>query len=108
MKKKTLFAIFAFLVSAVLPFGAKAEESAFIKDFTASYKAMKSDRAAALVRQYKSAIPAEVEFLINEAASKDKIYFEKMELLDVANALAAMNIEWNAGDPGLLMKVEDI
>lgn len=108
MKKKTLFAVFTFLISAVLPFSARAEESAFIKDFTASYKAMKSDRAAALVRQYKNAIPAEVEFLLKEAASKDKSYFERIDILDVANALAAMNVEWNAGDAGLLKKVEDV
>ncbi|MFZ3072366.1 MAG: c(7)-type cytochrome triheme domain-containing protein [Thermodesulfobacteriota bacterium] len=108
MKKKILLAIFALLIFSVLPFEAMAEESAFIKDFTQSYRASNLARLSALVKKYKDAIPEEVESLIKDAAANDKTYFERMDILDVANVLATMHIEWNAGDPNLLKKVEDI
>ncbi len=83
-----------------------AGQSDFRQRFIENRQAMRFQAQSFLVRQNKDIVPEEVEKLIKEASSGDKSFAEKMYLLDIANAMAKMHVEWNNGDPALLEKVE--
>ena len=59
-----------------------------------------------LVKENREIMPAEIENLMEEAMAEDKDFRERMRLLDSANAMATMHMEWNAGDKGLLEKIQ--
>jgi c(7)-type cytochrome triheme protein len=59
-----------------------------------------------LVKQNGDIIRGEIKGLIKEAEVKDIKFGEKMFLLDIASAMAKMNIEWNKGDRNQLDKIE--
>lgn len=83
-----------------------AEESKFRKQFVEHYTAINLQMLSIIVKQNKDVIEAEVNSLITEAMMPEKKYQEKMYLLDIANAMATMNIHWNNGNEELLNKVE--
>lgn len=104
---KQIIAGFVFalaLLGAV--FHLKAEESQFRKQFIENYRTNNFYAQTNLVKKNKDNIPSEINLLITEAMSPDKNYQQRMELLDIANAMATMNIHWNNGDEELLKKVE--
>ena len=77
----------------------------FREEFTASYKANNFNYIASLVRANSSIMPATVRSIIKEAMSEDIGYGRRMELLDIASAMASMHKHWNF-DPELIKEVE--
>ncbi|MEK6539254.1 MAG: c(7)-type cytochrome triheme domain-containing protein [Deltaproteobacteria bacterium] len=96
------------LISILIASAINAEESKFRKQFIESYRANNVQALSVIIRQNKDTISAEVDALINEAMSSEKNYLERMGILDIANAMAAMNIHWNNGDEKLLKRVETL
>lgn len=104
--KKTGFAIllvFAMLFSSTTAGAA----SNFRKQFEESYRANRFDALGFLVRTNKAAIPGEIKALMKEALSPEKGYAERMELLDLASAMASMYKHWHNSD-ALANEVESI
>src|SRR3989337_2358859 len=96
------------LISILIASAINAEESKFRKQFIESYKANNVQVLSVIIRQNKDTISVEVDGLINEAMSSEKNHLERMGILDIANAMATMNIHWNNGDEKLLKKVETL
>ncbi|MBI3398896.1 MAG: cytochrome c3 family protein [Deltaproteobacteria bacterium] len=86
----------------------RAEESRFRKQFIENYKTNSLQAQSILIKQNKDKIADEVNSLINEAMLPEKNYQDRMYLLDIANAIATMNIHWNNGDEELLKKVDKL
>ena len=94
----------AFLVSISLP--ARAEGGAtFREQFIKNRDANKFKEQVALVKKNKDVMPAEVGALIEEAMERDKEFSERMDLLDLASAMASMHKFWNR-DEGPLKLLE--
>ncbi|MBI5048078.1 MAG: cytochrome c3 family protein [Deltaproteobacteria bacterium] len=85
-----------------------AEESQFRKKFMENHKANSLQAQSILIKKNKDIIPAEINSLITEAMLPEKSYQERVYLLDIAGAIATMNIHWNNGDEELLKKVEKL
>lgn len=109
MNKKThhtiLAALICVLVLALGLSGAIAGESRFRKDFSDAYAQNKFEGLAYLIKQNKKIVPAEVQSLVDDAMAEGRTYAEKMEMLDLANAMATMHREWNK-DGGPIAIVE--
>lgn len=95
MNKRTHQTILAVLISVFLLVlglsGASAEESRFRRDFSDAYAQNKFEGLAYLIKLNKKHVPAEVQLIISDAMAKGKTYAEKMEMLDLANAMATMH-----------------
>lgn len=109
MKKIILYA--AMLVSsiALVLFSLahlNAEESQFRKQFLENYYHEAFQAQSILIKKNKDIIEAEVNSLIAEAMLPEKTFQQKIQLLDFANSIATMHIQWNNGSEELLKKVE--
>lgn len=85
---------------------ASGAEVPFRKEFIENYRAMRHDYLSSLVRKNKFIIPGEVKALVEEASKGDKTFNERMELLDLASAMASMHRHWN-GDERPLKLVDE-
>jgi len=92
--------ILVFMLSAT----AGAENSRFREDFTKSYRAGRISALVYLVKANKETIPAEVRGIMDEALAPGTPYAEKMDLLDLASAMASMYRE-ASNDPSLADEV---
>lgn len=81
-------------------------ESKFRQDFTKSYMGNNFTALEYLVKNNKDIIPGEVKSLLQEALSGEKSYEDKMNLLDIANAMASMYSHWHGDDKPPLAEVE--
>ena len=81
--------------------------SNFRKQFEESYRANKFDALGYLVRTNKAIMPDEIKGIMKEALSPEKGYAERMELLDLASAMASMYKHWHNID-ALANEVESI
>jgi len=109
MKKIILYAAVPVLsITFVLLFmvNLNAEESQFRKQFLVNYYNDAFQAQSMLIKKYKDSIVSEVNALITEAMSPEKTYQQRMHLLDIANSIATMHIQWNDGSEELLKKVE--
>lgn len=86
----------------------KAEESQFRKRFIENYTTNSLMAQSILIKQNKDKIADEVNSLVTEAMMPEKSYQDRMYLLDIANAVATMNIHWNNAGEELLKKVEGL
>ncbi|MBI1911672.1 MAG: hypothetical protein HYS21_06685 [Deltaproteobacteria bacterium] len=99
MKKFTIAFIFTSL--ALLFIFSKfshSAESRFRQDFRTSYEQNRFDALGFLIRSNKNSVPAEVKGLIAEAMGPEKSYGERMQLLDLASAMASMYKHWFEDD----------
>lgn len=103
---KTFYSVTLFLL-VILFAGSALAESKFRSDFSASYRQNRFDALAYLVKANKDIMPGEVRSLIEEASSPDKPFQEKMDLLDIASAMASMYKEWH-NDGSLIPLVEAV
>ncbi len=71
----------------------ETEHSAFLNDFSEGYRAGKTHFITNLIKENQRKVRPVVRTLIEEAKNRD--YNERMELLDIANAIAAMHKHWN-------------
>lgn len=85
-----------------------AEESQFRKQFIENYNANSFMAQSILIKKNKDIIEAEINSLITEAMLPEKSYQERMYLLDIANMIATMHIQWNNGSEDWLKKVEKL
>ncbi|MBI5641865.1 MAG: cytochrome c3 family protein [Deltaproteobacteria bacterium] len=105
MKKKRLAAI---IFSALMMIASAAyPENNFRMQFADSYRQNRFDALAFLVKKNKDIIPAEVRSLTKEALEGDKTFNEKMNLLDLASAMASMYRHWH-GDGSLVPEVDQV
>ncbi|MBI3753718.1 MAG: hypothetical protein HY266_06730 [Deltaproteobacteria bacterium] len=104
---RPVIAGFVFILALIgAAFHLKAEESQFRKQFVENYRTNNFYAQSNLVKKNKDIMAAEINSLITEAMLPEKSYQERMNLLDIANAMATMNIHWNNGDEELLKKIE--
>jgi c(7)-type cytochrome triheme protein len=92
-----LFILCAPSGALVLP---ETPHSDFLNEFVEGYKAGQGRHLASVVRRNKRKIRAVVRALIAEAGSRE--FDERMELLDIANAMASMHSHWNFDEEPLL------
>ncbi len=86
---------------------AQAAESEFLRQFKQARSEHRFEALAYLVKQNRKIIPGEVSSLVKEAMSGDKTYDEKMEVLGLAEDMAAMFKEWH-GDGKPLDEVDQV
>ena len=104
--KKTGSAILLVLSILFLSTTAGAASN-FRKQFEESYRANRFDALGFLVRTNKAIMPDEIKGIMKEALSPEKGYAERMELLDLASAMASMYKHWHNID-ALANEVESI
>ncbi|HHL39398.1 MAG TPA: hypothetical protein ENJ37_02720 [Deltaproteobacteria bacterium] len=78
----------------------------FRAKFTKYYKGNNFYVLVTLVKKSKEIMPGEIEALLEEADDPGKSFNEKMELLDLASAMATMYKHWHGGGDDLIAKVE--
>jgi c(7)-type cytochrome triheme protein len=81
--------------------------ASFRDDFIAAYYANRHEYRAALVKKNKAIIPSEVTSLIEETTTGEKTFDEKMQLLDIASAMASIH-KHSSNDPAPLDAVEKL
>ena len=89
---------------AVFHAGGSTLAGSFREDFIQGYRAYQFKQLEVLVMKNKPVIPGEVKALIKEASAEGLGFQERMQLLDIASALASMHLHWHA-DPGPLSEV---
>jgi c(7)-type cytochrome triheme protein len=100
----------AALAIAALFFGmsfAQAAESDFLRQFKQVKSEHRFEALVFLVKQNKKIIPGEINSLVKEAMSGDKTNDEKIEILGLAEDMAAMYKEWH-GDGKPLAEVDEV
>lgn len=95
--KRTGFAILLVLSMLFLSATAGAGSN-FRKQFEESYHANRFDALGFLVRTNKAILPDEIKAIMKEALSPERGYAERMELLDLASAMASMYKHWHNSD----------
>lgn len=111
MKKIILYAVVPVLSITfvlLLIVNLNAEESQFRKQFLVNYYNDAFQAQSMLIKKYKDSIESEVNALITEAILPEKTFQQRMYLLDIANSIATMHIQWNNGSEELLKKVETL
>ena len=111
MKKIILYAavpVLSITFVLLLMINLNAEESQFRKQFMENYYNDAFQAQPILIKKNKDIIESEVNALITESMSPEKTFQQKMHLLDIANSIATMHIQWNSGSEELLKKVETL
>ncbi|VAW35044.1 hypothetical protein MNBD_DELTA02-1011 [hydrothermal vent metagenome] len=101
-----LFIIALTALTVPLAGQARAEDSEFRTEFIFNHQNMRFKYQEFLVKQNADIIRDEIKGLIKEAEAKDIKFRDKMRILDIAAAMAKMNVEWNKGKRNLLDKIE--
>jgi len=83
-----------------------AEDSEFRTEFIFNHQNMRFKHQEFLVKQNGDIVRDEIKAIIKEAEAKDITFRDKMRLLDIANAMANMDVEWNKSKRNLVDKVE--
>jgi len=94
-----VFLIFFLTTTAAFPAGD------FREQFIESYRANNFNYLATLVKSNGSIIPGTVRAIIKEAMAEGTEFPRRMELLDIASAMASMHKHWNF-DEELIKEVE--
>ncbi|HLC17513.1 MAG TPA: c(7)-type cytochrome triheme domain-containing protein [Thermodesulfobacteriota bacterium] len=105
MKKTLALCLCAFMLVLGAFAATVALAGAFRDDFMESYRAHNFMKLEYLVKNNRSVIPGEVRALTGEAMAEGKSFEERMDILDIASAMASMYAHWH-GDPGPLKAVE--
>ncbi|MBE9528006.1 MAG: hypothetical protein IME99_02065 [Proteobacteria bacterium] len=74
--------------------------SDFLSEFVEGYRAGQNQHLTNVVRRNKRKVRAVVRTLVAEAETRE--FDERMELLDIANAMASMHSHWNFDEEPLL------
>ncbi|VAV83848.1 hypothetical protein MNBD_DELTA01-1553 [hydrothermal vent metagenome] len=82
------------------------DDSEFRTEFIFNHQNMRFKWQEFLVKQNGDIIRDEIKKLIKEAEAEDVEFRQKMFLLDIASAMAKMNVEWNKGNRNLLDKID--
>ena len=109
MKIRTPY-LAAIIVAVITLFAAStlyAEESKFRKRFIRNYEQNRFKHQSVLIKKNKDKVPAEVAALMEEAKAEPELQ-KRLYLLDLANTMATMHMEWNKGSPALLVRVEEL
>jgi c(7)-type cytochrome triheme protein len=92
--------VFLLLTEATL-----AQKATFREDFIRNYVSNRFKEQVLLVKQNKAKIPGEVHALVTDAMAAGRPFDQRMNLLDIAQAMASMHKHWN-NDEKPLAEVE--
>jgi len=92
------------LLSFFISTSSAMDSTTFLQQFTHNYEAQKFNDQLDLVKFNKPIIPGTVDDLISEATSGKHTFEGRMQLLNIASAIAYMYQHWH-GDDSLVKKV---
>ncbi len=85
----------------------QADTTAFIEQFIKNQIDQKYDNQVGLIEQNSARVSSAVKQLIDEAMTEDRVFEQRMRLLDYASSMAYMHSYWN-GDKEPLKLVEPL
>ncbi len=107
MARRSVLYLLLVLFAIIIPSMSSAKKS-FREQFIDNYRNNKFQAQVILVKRNKAVLEQEIRKLIEEAHRPSLSFREKMELLDLASAMATMHMHWNKGSKELVDEIAEL
>ncbi len=102
------FIVILFVLS-ILPSLCSAGEESFREQFTINYKTFQFKAQEKLVKQTPAdLLQAEISSLVDEAMADDKVFAQRMYMLDIANAMASGYQHWHGDIKSVTKEIDKL
>ncbi len=103
-RRSMVYLLLILFAAFIIPSVAVAKKS-FREQFIYNYKNNRFQAQVILVKRNKAILEQEIRKLIEEAHAPGLSFRKKMELLDLASAMATMHMHWNKGSKELVDEI---